>query len=55
MSEKICFVNTPLQDYAKTTRKDYRTMAPLGLGHVATAAKLLDTPISRLGQKCNNP
>ncbi|MBS3148181.1 radical SAM protein [Candidatus Woesearchaeota archaeon] len=41
MNEKICFVNTPLQDYAKTKRKDYRTMAPLGLGHVATAAKLL--------------
>jgi len=39
--EKICFINTPLQDYSKTRRKDYRTMAPLGLGHVATSAKLL--------------
>lgn len=35
----IVLINSPLQDYGKTRKKEYYTTPPLGLGYLATIAQ----------------
>ncbi len=55
--EKVVFVNTPLQDYSVFKRSFYETMAPLGLGSLATIVRQLGYDVELLDgeYKCLSP